>query len=338
MSDLVYLKNLMTDPRCTRKRNVWSNISGTTVHQRDDGLYQYNGPSDGVLSIFVWGSNSTVPTVQDVSVGDVVFAKFTPVDDFRDVESATIVLSGDGWVAARRNILTNLSLRFSNGASVTLERCAHYTPETWEKVREMYETGSLELPYFDYKTMPLGGGVFVLALSLLVLSALNGGWRHDVYNESRVGSAMFEEERSLDECGWWRQREHQCCSGREDRIVDVHGEELVQPVRVPRHGYRFREGFDRGRPVERHDSGQRRGIRGDCGERRRLDRRRLFGDRQLDSRHEEQHHGDADGQCRVHSRGLAARQGHGGIRRSSDAMVLVGHDAHHERLMLGVVA
>ena len=158
MSDLVYLKNLMTDPRCTRKRNVWSNISGTTVHQRDDGLYQYNGPSDGVLAIFVWGSNSTVPPVQDVSVGDVVFAKFTPVDDFRDVESATIVLSGDGWVAARRNILTNLSLRFSNGASVTLERCAHYTPETWEKVREMYETGSLELPYFDYKTMPLGGG------------------------------------------------------------------------------------------------------------------------------------------------------------------------------------
>lgn len=36
-------------------------------------------------------------------------------------------------------------------------------------------------PYFDWSTMPreTGGGVFLLALLILVLSALNGGWRHE---------------------------------------------------------------------------------------------------------------------------------------------------------------
>lgn len=336
MSDLVYLKNLMTDPRCTRKRDVWSNISGTTVHQRDDGLYQYNGPSDGVLAIFVWGSNSTVPPVQDVSVGDVVFAKFTPVDDFRDVESATIVLSGDGWVAARRNILTNLSLRFINGASVTLERCAHYTPETWEKVREMYETGSLELPYFDYKTMPLGGGVFVLALSLLVLSALSGGWRHErgafLYSERGTRSPLPESQEHV---------QVRNGSGR-GRGVDVFVHELGDDIPVTRYPGRGRgRGDGGGTGLRRAASIRRVRHRRDPGIGLDACRAPVHGAAFCRDRGGERRSGGelpaAQGR-RVRRTLVAAGQISQGERWPAIARDRLEHDARPERLMLGVVA
>lgn len=156
MGELFMLKNLVSDPRCVTQRGTWAPNSGVTVERLESGLYQYKGPSGKEFTIFVWGFGPG--NVPSVAVGDIVFAKVSPGGTIKDVESASTVLSGDGWIAARRNQTTNFSLRFNADTAVTLERCAHYTPETWEKVREMYETGSLELPYFDYKTMPLGGG------------------------------------------------------------------------------------------------------------------------------------------------------------------------------------
>ena len=158
MGELFMLKNLVPDPRCVTRREIWAPTSGSTVKKLESGLYQYKGPSGSIFTIMVWGSNNP----SSVAVGDVVFAKFSPGDTIKDVESSSSVLSGDGWIAAKRNQTTNVTLRFNPDTAVTLERCAHYTPETWEKVREMYENGSLELPYFDYKTMPReagGGGI-----------------------------------------------------------------------------------------------------------------------------------------------------------------------------------
>lgn len=154
MGELFMLKNLISDPRCVTKRGIWAPTSGLTVELLESGLYQYKGPSGSIFVIYVWGSENP----SSVAVGDIVFAKFSPGGTINDIESSSTVLSGDGWIAARRDTMNNLTLRFNADTAVTLERCAHYTPETWEKVREMYETGSLELPYFDYKTMPLGGG------------------------------------------------------------------------------------------------------------------------------------------------------------------------------------
>lgn len=151
MGELFMLKNLVSDPRCVTQRGTWASTSGTTVKLLESGLYQYKGPSGSMFVIFVWGSDNA----SSVAVGDIVFAKFSPGDAVMDVESSSSVLSGDGWIAARRDMMANLSLRFKADTAVTLERCAHYTPETWEKVREMYENGSLEFPYFDYTTMPL---------------------------------------------------------------------------------------------------------------------------------------------------------------------------------------
>ena len=57
------------------------------------------------------------------------------------------------------------------------------------------------LPYFDWATMPdpRGGGVFVLALSLLLSAALSGGWRHErAASDSQPVSGPQDENHSIE--------------------------------------------------------------------------------------------------------------------------------------------
>ena len=194
-------------------------------------------------------------------------------------------------------------------------------------------------PYFDWSTMPreTGGGVFVLALSLLLSAALSGGWRHEDSESASKRRMPAEGERvgSGLRCD--------CGAGR-GRLVDV-------PVPGPVQGFRAV------RLAGRRDDGPRRVLL--LSTRRTLVGVFPFGEHYLGCQRAglvRRDHEARREQKRLHARGferqtlgerdlfaagLGEGQGHVRCRRPADAMVLGRHDAAAAELDahgLGVVA
>ena len=154
---MTYITNLVSDPRCLKKKEVWTSADGgvsanvTVVQDPKTRLWTYTTKSWYNLFPFV----GTGGVFAKGSIGVALLSDTTSVSG---VESGAIVERGDGWIAADYSATGNWTLTMKQNTTVTLMGSAVYTPEDWRRVKALVESGDLPTPWFWWGMMPIARG------------------------------------------------------------------------------------------------------------------------------------------------------------------------------------
>lgn len=137
------IRNLHPDPRCLKVRTTWS---GASRANGEKWWYELNaGSSKG--SVFAWNG-----LTNQFMAGKVLYARVTSskqaVLDGLDIESASLLVRRNGWVAARvaDGLVHNHSIWLDNGPFV-LQEIGCYTPDDWESLYALYQKGAITYPW-----------------------------------------------------------------------------------------------------------------------------------------------------------------------------------------------
>ena len=154
---MTYITNLASDPRCLKKKEVWTSADGgasgniSVVQDEKTKLWTYTAKSWYSLFPFV----GTGGVFAKGSIGVALLSDTTAVSG---VESGAIVEKGDGWIAVDYSATGNWTLVMKGNTTVTLMGSAVYTPEDWRRVKALVESGDLPTPWFWWGMMPITRG------------------------------------------------------------------------------------------------------------------------------------------------------------------------------------
>ena len=137
------IRNLHPDPRCLQKRSTWN---GGVTANGEKWRYELSADSSSG-SVFVWNG-----LTNQFVAGKVLYARVTSskqaVLDGMDIESASLLVRRDGWVAARvaDGLDSNHTIWLTNGPFV-LQEVGCYTPDDWESLYALYQAGTIQFPW-----------------------------------------------------------------------------------------------------------------------------------------------------------------------------------------------
>lgn len=146
--------NLAADPRCLKKRDVWTNAAGgvsgniSITQDPESQLWTYTAKSWYTLSAF----KNTRKAFAKGSIGVALLSDTTAIDG---VESGSTVERGDGWIAVSYATTGSWTIIMKGNTTVTLMGSAVYTPEDWRRVKALMESGYLPKPQFWWGLMPI---------------------------------------------------------------------------------------------------------------------------------------------------------------------------------------
>lgn len=137
------IRNLHPDPRCLKVRGTWNGVSRANGEK---WRYEHNADA----------SKASVGAFQPLTnaqmQGMVLYARITSatqaVIDNLDIEQASTIVRRNGWVAARvpDNNTGNHTLYLMHGPFV-LQEVGCYSPEDWESLYALYQSGKIQLPW-----------------------------------------------------------------------------------------------------------------------------------------------------------------------------------------------
>lgn len=137
------IRNLHPDPRCLKERITWE---GTSRANGEKWRYELKaGSNNGTVSC--WANLSA-----QAMRGKVLYARITSatqaVIDNLSVENASTIVRSNGWIAARvhDNNTGTHSLSLVRGPFV-LQEVGCYTPDDWESLYTLYQSGKIQLPW-----------------------------------------------------------------------------------------------------------------------------------------------------------------------------------------------
>ena len=149
--------SLASDPRCLKKKEVWTNadggVSGNISATQDEKTKLWTYTTKSWYNLFPFVGTGVVFTKG--SIGVALLSDTTAVSG---VESGAIVERGDGWIAADYSATGNWTLTMKGNTTVTLMGSAVYTPEDWRRVKALVESGDLPTPWFWWGMMPIARG------------------------------------------------------------------------------------------------------------------------------------------------------------------------------------
>ena len=137
------IRNLHPDPRCLRQRETWH--GGATANGEKWRYELSAGSSNG--SVFAWYG-----LTNQFLAGKVLYARVTSskqaVLDGLDIESASLLVRRNGWIAARvaDGLVGNHAIWLTNGSFV-LQEVGCYTPDDWESLYALYQAGTIQFPW-----------------------------------------------------------------------------------------------------------------------------------------------------------------------------------------------
>ena len=137
------VRNLHPDPRCLRQRETWN---GGATANGEKWRYELSADSSSG-SVFAWNG-----LTNQFLAGKVLYARVTSskqaVLDGMDIESASLLVRRNGWVAARvaDGLVGNHTIWLRNGPFV-LQEVGCYSPEDWEQLYALYQRGDIQFPW-----------------------------------------------------------------------------------------------------------------------------------------------------------------------------------------------
>lgn len=137
------IRNLHPDPRCLKERGTWE---GTSSAIGEKWRYELSADSSSG-SVFAWNG-----LTNQFLAGKVLYARVTSskqaVLNELDIESASLLVRRNGWVAARvaDGLVSNHAILLNNGPFV-LEEVGCYSPEDWEQLYALYQSGAIQFPW-----------------------------------------------------------------------------------------------------------------------------------------------------------------------------------------------
>lgn len=137
------IRNLHPDPRCLKVRTTWNGVSRANGEK-----WQYELSADSSSgSVIAWDG-----LTNQFLAGKVLYARVTSskqaVLDRMDIESASLLVRRNGWVAARvaDGLVSNHAIWLNNGPFV-LQEVGCYSPEDWELLYALYQSGAIQVPW-----------------------------------------------------------------------------------------------------------------------------------------------------------------------------------------------
>lgn len=137
------IRNLHPDPRCLKVRTTWN---GASRANGEKWQYELNADSSRG-SVFAWNG-----LTNQFMAGKVLYARITSskqaVLDRMDIEYASLLVRRNGWVAARvaDGLVSNHTIWLNNGPFV-LQEVGCYSPEDWELLYALYQSGAIQFPW-----------------------------------------------------------------------------------------------------------------------------------------------------------------------------------------------
>lgn len=154
-----YVKNYTDDAKCLKKHVVYQ----TSASQETSGLWTYTLNTPNKWGTFRRSPDSVKSMINKIPLG--FYAKFT----LNDSASGVGCYRGGTYIERDKTHVifqvkseqpnevnpTLLLEGKGNTASCTLEKYAVYTLDDWNRIKALYDSGILEIPWFNYDTMPI---------------------------------------------------------------------------------------------------------------------------------------------------------------------------------------